>query len=65
RRAARAFERYLGRGGPLAEEAHWGRIQALDKLGDVDGRARALAAFTAAYPSSVYLARARALEDGE
>ncbi len=61
RRALRAFDRYLRRGGPLAEEAHWGKVQTLHALGETDKRDAAVAAFASAHPRSVYLARARGL----
>lgn len=56
--ALRAFSRYLGRGGALAEEAHWGKIRALHKLGRTAKRDAAIAALRAASPGSVYLDRA-------
>ncbi|MBX7079485.1 MAG: tetratricopeptide repeat protein, partial [Nannocystaceae bacterium] len=60
--ALSAYSRYLdGGGGPLAEEAHFGRIGALDALGRGSDRDRAIEAFATAYPRSVYLGKARAL----
>ncbi len=61
--ALSAFTRYLGGGaGPLAEEAHMGRIEALDALGRTADRDRAIAGLEAAHPRSVYLTKARALK---
>lgn len=52
--ALRAFDRYLERGGPLAEEAAYGRISALTRLGrKADARA-AIDRFLARYPASSY-----------
>lgn len=60
--ALSAFSRYLdGGAGPLGEEAHYGRIQALHALGRVADRDRAIEALAAAHPRSVYLTRARKL----
>jgi len=60
--ALTSFTRYLdGGAGPLGEEAHWGRIEALHALGRADERDRAIEALAAAHPRSVYLAKARAL----
>lgn len=60
--ALSAFTRYLGGGaGPLTEEAHMGRIEALDALGRGADRDRAIEALAAAHPRSVYLTKARAL----
>lgn len=56
-----AFDRYLARGGPLSEEAHWGRIRALHRMGKTERRDAAIEALRAAHPSSVYLARASSL----
>ncbi len=62
RAALRAFGRYLtGGGGPLAEEAHWGKIRALHRLGEGSRRDAAVQALVIAHPSSVYLSRASAL----
>ena len=58
RRALKWFDRYLARGaGPLAEEAHYGRIKALQRLGRDKEAERATAAFLARYPSSSYAAK--------
>lgn len=62
RDALAAFGRYLSGGaGALAEEAHWGRIQALHALGRTQERDKAIAGFATAYPKSVYLPKARRL----
>ncbi len=57
--ALRLFSVASKGGGPLAEEAAWGRIQALDELGRKDALKAAVEAFIAKYPTSVYRARAR------
>ncbi|MGH1342401.1 MAG: tetratricopeptide repeat protein [Nannocystales bacterium] len=57
--ALRLFTAAAGGGGPLAEEAAWGRIQALDRLGRKDGLRKAVEAFVQDYPTSVYRARAQ------
>lgn len=57
--ALEAFERYLGRGGPLAEEAAYGRIEALRKLGRVGDEQAAIDRFLAKYPGSSYAAKLR------
>lgn len=60
--ALRAFARYLSQGGGvLAEEAHWGKIRALHRLGQTEDRDQAIAALRRHYPASVYLARASSL----
>lgn len=59
--ALRAFGRYLGEGGPMAEEAHWGKIQALHRLGRMRERDAVIAALREAHPNSVYLSRASKL----
>lgn len=57
--ALRSFDAYLRGGGPLRQEASYGRIRALRQLGRV-GDARAAAdAFLRAYPSSVQAATLR------
>ncbi len=53
--ALRAFDRYLASGGPLAEEAHWGKIRALHGLGRADEEAAAMERLRSAFPRSVYL----------
>lgn len=50
--ALAAFDRYLVRGGPLAEEASFGRIRALRALGRDDDARAAVSAFLATYPDS-------------
>lgn len=50
--ALAAFDRYLVRGGPLAEEASFGRIRALRALGRHDDARAAVSAFLATYPDS-------------
>ncbi len=65
-RAALAnFEAYIARGGALLEEAHWGRIQALHRLGKASQRDTAVEALQAGFPGSPYLARARELAEDE
>ena len=60
--ALAAFERYLADGGgALAEEAQYGRIQALHALGRVAARDRAIDELAREHPRSVYLTKARAL----
>lgn len=60
--ALAAFSRYIAGGtGPLGEEAHFGKIQALHALGRAADRDRAVDALATAHPRSVYLAKARAL----
>lgn len=53
------FERYLARGGPLAEEAAYGRIEALRKLGRAADERAAIDRFLAKYPGSSYAAKLR------
>lgn len=57
--ALRLFSAAAKGGGPLAEEAAWGRIQALDRLGRKDALRKAVDRFVADYPTSVYRARAQ------
>jgi hypothetical protein len=47
----RTFERYLAEGGPLAEEATYGRIRALRALGRSDDERSAIDAFLRAFPN--------------
>ena len=62
KQALTAFDRYLkGGSGTLAEEAHWGRIQALHALGRARDRDAATAAFASKVPGSMYLPKAKAL----
>lgn len=58
--ALRSFERYLQRGGPLAPEAHYGRIRALRQLGRQDEARVATEQFVQKYPKSVQAAQLRA-----
>lgn len=51
-----AFDRYLERGGPLAEEAAYGRIEALGALGRRRDEQAAIEWFLAKYPGSSYAA---------
>ncbi|MEM6294865.1 MAG: tetratricopeptide repeat protein [Myxococcota bacterium] len=59
--ALRQFEAYLRAGGPLAEEAAWGKIQALDRLGRTEALEGAIEAFLTTHPRSVYRGRAKGL----
>lgn len=54
RAALRAFDRYLERGGPLAEEAAHGKISALTRLGRKAEARDAIDRFLARYPASSY-----------
>lgn len=54
-----AFDRYLARGGPLAEEAAYGRIEALHALGRKREEQAAVDRFLAKYPGSSYAAKLR------
>lgn len=56
------FDRYLERGGPLAEDAHYGKIRALRSLGRSAAAATEVEAFLAAYPDSPHALK---LESGE
>jgi TolA-binding protein len=56
--ALAAFDRYLaGGGGSLREEALWGRVRALHRLGRVEARDEAAARLRKTFPKSVYLSR--------
>lgn len=57
--ALRLFSAAAKDGGPLAEEAAWGRIQALHRLRRKDALQKAVDGFVRDYPSSVYRARAQ------
>jgi hypothetical protein len=58
--ALKWFDRYLAKkGGPLAEDAAYGRIRALRALGRGAEEEKAIAAFLAAYPASSYAAKLR------
>lgn len=59
--ALRLFTAAAKAGGPLAEDAAWGRIQALHKLARKDDLRKAVDAFAAKYPTSAYRARAQGL----
>ncbi|MCA9683763.1 MAG: tetratricopeptide repeat protein, partial [Myxococcales bacterium] len=48
------FDRYLDRGGPLAEEAHYGKIRALRSLGRSAAAKTEVEAFLRSYPDSAY-----------
>ena len=63
RAALRAFDRYLKKGGALEEEAAYGRIQALERLGKTDELQSAIEAFASRYPRSVYRTKVQALAD--
>jgi tetratricopeptide (TPR) repeat protein len=59
--ALKAFDAYLqSGGGPLAEEAHLGKIEALGDLGRDKNRREAMSAFLRAFPSSSYADKIRA-----
>lgn len=53
------FNGYLRRGGPLAEEALWGKIQALDALGRDAALGEAVQTLERRFPRSVYRDRAK------
>jgi hypothetical protein len=53
-KALRHYDRYLEQGGPLAEEAHYGKIRALRSLGRTASAATEVDAFLSAYPDSVH-----------
>jgi hypothetical protein len=53
------FERYLASGGSLAQEAHYGKIQALRALGRTREAEREAASFLELYPKSAYAATLR------
>ena len=55
------FKAYLRKGGPLAEEALWGKIQALNGLGREDALVAAVAELERRFPRSVYRTRAQGL----
>lgn len=59
-RALRYFDRYLARGGSLAEEARHGRVRALRKLGRTDDELEAIEALLDAHPNSIYAGSLRA-----
>jgi hypothetical protein len=55
------FDRYLERGGPLAVEAQWGKIQALAALGRDAQLEAAVNELVREHPNSFYRSRAQAL----
>lgn len=58
KRALAHFDAYLAASaGSLVEEARYGRIRALRKLGRTAQERRSIAAFVRAYPKSIYVAR--------
>ena len=60
--ALRAFDRYLARGGgPLSQEAHWGRIRALHQLDRHEQRDAAIETLRSKHPRSVYINQASRL----
>jgi TolA-binding protein len=60
--ALEAFDRYLQRGGGgLGEEARWGRVEALQRMGKKSARDKAIDKLLAAHPHSVYAPKAKAL----
>lgn len=58
-RALAAFDRYLRRAGPLAEDASYGRIRALRALGRDGAAERASDEFLRRWPTSAYAGRLR------
>lgn len=60
RAALAAFERYLAQGGPLAEEASFGRVRALRALGATSEERAALVDFLRSHPDSPLSAALRA-----
>jgi len=63
RKALRYFDRYLAKGGPLSEEASFGRIAALQSLGQQSLATAAIADFQRRFPASSYRARLRPRSD--
>ncbi len=61
RAALRLFTEAAKAGGPLAEDAAWGRVQALHELERKADLRKAVDAFAAKYPTSAYRARAQGL----
>ncbi len=58
--ALRHFDAYLARSaGPLVEEARYGRIRALRRLGRQEQERRSIEAFLADHPDSLYASRLR------
>jgi hypothetical protein len=66
--ALEAYDAYVAKGGALAEEAGFGRIEALRLLGKASEERRAIASFLKSYPSTLHAealrARATALGGG-
>jgi hypothetical protein len=60
KKALKWFDRYLVGGGPLVEDAQFGRIRALSAMGRRSEADRAIAAFLAKWPSGSYAAKLRA-----
>lgn len=58
--ALRHFNRYLAKGGANAEEAHLGRIAALEQLGRRDQELKAIGVFLDKYPRNAHAAKLRA-----
>lgn len=61
--ALRSFEAYLSGGGALRQEASYGRVRALQRLGRRNDAQKAAAAFVRAYPNSVQAAALRKEQD--
>lgn len=59
--ALRQFDAYLRKGGALSEEALWGRVQSLDRLGRLADRDAAGRKLMEHFPTSPYRARVEAL----
>jgi hypothetical protein len=59
--ALRAFDRYLDRGGALAEEAAYGKIRALHRLGKTAELAAAIERFRREHPRSIYESKIESL----
>jgi tetratricopeptide (TPR) repeat protein len=57
--ALRSFDAYLSRPGALSQEAGYGRIRALQKLGRAEDAQRAIEAYLATYPKSPQAATLR------
>ncbi len=58
-RALALYERYLARGGALAQEAKWGRVRALRALGRVQAEKGAIERFLAEHPRGAYVRELR------
>jgi tetratricopeptide (TPR) repeat protein len=57
--ALRSFDAYLRKPGALSQEAGYGRIRALQRLGRIDDAKRAIEAYLTAYPNSPQAATLR------